>query len=151
MGFHVEISSAVISAVISALGVIVAAFVSKREAEKTARTTSQAEIEKFKMQIDHENQIRREDSEKERMDRISEACGSMVSAVTAYRNMHDRNYKNAAEASIQRLIAISGTSSDIEHLLNVVRNSDPFNGPYIPELDSALNKVLIEHSKKFGH
>lgn len=144
MNFKIEISSAVLSAIISAT-------ISWLTARQVAKIEAKNEIQKLKMQFEHDDQVRQDESQETKEKEILRAFQSMTCAVTEYRNKHDVNYMTSAQASIQAFIGIAGTSPEVEALLQIIRDSDPFDGPATPELDAALNKVLIEHRKKFSH
>ena len=84
--------------------------------------------------------------ERDRRDRLRNAHANMVSAVTAYLEMHDVNYKTAAVSSTRTLLAMAGPKlrDSLEFLLQILTRSDPFTGPGRSACESVLDQISVD-------
>ena len=143
MDVTIIISSAVVSAVISLVGVIVSSLVAKSSATKTAKITTEAEIQKLKIELAHTEKMRHEDQMREDGRKVDSVYREMLAAVTNFCNKPDVNTKTAAVDAVSALALVSNKSKPaIKKLLEFVQTADSFEGPSSAEFDALLSKVI---------
>lgn len=82
-----------------------------------------------------------EDSEqKENLATLHTAYSKMVTAVGNFTNMHDVNYKTAAENAVRSFRSVTqGSLNDLaNNLLSAISNSDAFDGPNKQDVETCL-------------
>ena len=143
MEVTIIISSAVVSAAISLVGVVVSSLVAKSSATKTAKLTTEAEIKKLEMELEHAEKIHCKDRLHEDAQKVDAAYRAMIAAMTDFRNKPDVNTKTAAASAVSALMFTTNEPRPtIKRLQELVQSADPFEGPYSAEFDALMSKVI---------
>lgn len=146
MGFQIEISpevaSALISGTVAIIGGILSHFSNKRQTKK--------EIEKMKLEWEREDRVSAQQAESERLRELETAYTHMFSCIATFRNMPDPPNKAAAEAAVNDLASkeTGKIAHDLEQLLLILDTSDGFEEP--PLLSSFLEEIRVERRKQLG-